>query len=91
MCWCDTGLGREEAVGKEIWTIFNQPGKTGAESMAACQQTIDQGVEFKLEFVLASSGTPVTASFRPAASEALSSHMPLVGIPGFLPWQVGVA
>lgn len=86
-----TGVGREQAVGKEIWSIFRQPGKTGVETMAACRQMIDQGSEFKLEFMLASTGTRVTANFRPAAPEALSSHMPQVGIPGFVPWQVNTA
>ena len=77
-------------MGKEIWSVFRQPNKTSAETMAACRQTIEQRVEFKLDFMLASNlgGTRVTASFRPAASEALSSHMPLIGIPGFVPWQV---
>ena len=77
-------------MGKQIWSVFRQPGKTQEQTQEACRKTIEQRAEFKLEFMLASSGNGmrVTASFRPAAKEALSSDMPLIGIPGFVPWQV---
>ena len=61
--------------------------------MAACQGTIQKRVEFKLDFIFSdpwsTKGTQrITANFRPAATEALNSQMPLIGIPGFVPWQV---
>ncbi len=61
--------------------------------MAACQHTIQKRVEFKLDFIFSvprsTQGTQrITANFRPAATEALNSQMPLIGIPGFVPWQV---
>ena len=63
--------------------------------MASCQQTIQKRVEFKLDFIFSdprsTKGTQrITANFRPAATEALNSQMPLIGIPGFVPWQVRV-
>ena len=61
--------------------------------MASCRQTIQKRVEFKLDFIFndprSTKGTQrITANFRPAATEALNSQMPLIGIPGFVPWQV---
>ena len=61
--------------------------------MAACQHTIQKRVEFKLDFIFSdprsTRGTQrITANFRPAATEALNNQMPLIGIPGFVPWQV---
>lgn len=77
-------------MGKPLWTLFQQPNRTGTETMAACKKLVDARLEFKLDFMVTSmpDNPRLTASFRPAASEALSNHMPLIGIPGFAPWEV---
>mmetsp|Transcript_3321 Transcript_3321/g.9610 ORF Transcript_3321/g.9610 Transcript_3321/m.9610 type:complete len:877 (-) Transcript_3321:642-3272(-) len=80
---------REQAVGADLWSLFEQPDARQEATMQAAQVMVAAKQEFALELAFrdANNGLQrVTAKFRPAANEALD-NMPQIGIPGFVPWK----
>lgn len=84
---------REEAIGCDLWTLYQQPHERQEATMAAAQRMVAARQEFTLEVVLRRSSSPdtnprprVTVNFRPAANESFGNS-PEIGIPGFVPWN----
>ncbi|KAK9808830.1 hypothetical protein WJX72_004554 [[Myrmecia] bisecta] len=85
-----TGIHKEEAMADGLWQLFEVTHTSKGEALAAYNATVAKQVAFTVDLLRHNpdgSVIRVLANFRPAATKALDSSMPLIGIPGSVEWH----